>query len=67
MVGRDLTYIACRLPVPELKKTVERPFDTSYTLFLILESILGIESPNSDVRPVLSLVEIQKSKIRNKK
>lgn len=67
MVRQDLTYLTCSLAIPELKEPVERPFDTSYTLLLVLKGILGIESLNSDVRPVLSLVKIQKSKIRNKK
>lgn len=67
MTRHSLTYITCGLPVPELKETVEGPFDTSYTLLLILQSILSVESLYSDVRPVLTLVEIQKSKVRNKK
>lgn len=59
MMRRNLTYLTCSLPVPELKKPVQGPFDASYTLLLTLESILSIESLNRDFGPVLTLIEIQ--------
>lgn len=63
-IRSTFVYLLALSWIPNLVETVTDPLDTLYTRLLILRGIFVCEHLRRKIGPVVSLVEIQKTQVR---